>query len=227
VVSDYPTIHHAYVDTLPWDDMSDHPLFPNGVSSSASGVVSDVVREEQEQLVSADVREVQRLIAAVSPSSSYHDDDDDDDEDDDDCRRGVLLVRSRAFHLSPSSCCCAMVPVLDVFNHPSVSALTQYGPDVFHHFSTTPISHSTVRWTVSHHDNDGGGDSDGGDSTIRVYGPRDVNVIRDGTVELWNWYGNGGYVDDAVRREQELGGVGWDQPAHDRFVARYGFDPWK
>ncbi len=41
--------------------------------------------------------------------------------------------------------------------------------------------------------------------------------------EVWNWYGDGGYVSDPERRNQ---GIRWDPEAHEAFVEIYGFDPW-
>jgi hypothetical protein len=154
------------------------------------------------------------------------------------CLQSVALVRSRAFQLSKSlggQPHCAMVPVLDLFNHPSQSAISYYGDD---QFLQTPISQATIAWDVVRR-NHGDGDSPNTSSSlppsgsssapadrsaefvIQVHSPKGRAVPQG--AEVWNWYGDGGYVSDPERRRK---GIRWDPDAHEAFVEIYGFDPW-
>jgi hypothetical protein len=163
-----------------------------------------------------------------------------------DCLRSIALVESRAFQLSKvpttspaatNNHHCVMVPVLDVFNHPSKSSLQHYGDEVFANFITTPISQSTIEWTVVNVvDDDDSAGSGHNDTTaiIRVYGPKGLQVKPND--ELWNWYGNGGYVmeeeqkgDDDPSSSSSSSSSSksrWDHMANEEFIYRYGFDPW-
>jgi hypothetical protein len=127
-----------------------------------------------------------------------------------------------------------MVPVLDVFNHPSKSALQHYGNEIYEDFITAPISQSTIGWTVVVDDDVVVENGDGGDNntaiTICVYGPKGLQVKPND--ELWNWYGNGGYVAEEEQKEEDddpsssSSKSRWDNIANQEFINRYGFDPW-
>lgn len=213
---DHQTWQRTYVDSLPWSSMN-HPLVdPNRPNP---GYMWHSVRQEATEIMNL----LQRGETAASKSLCFQD-----------CLQSIALVRSRAFQLS--KCLegqprCAMVPLLDLFNHPSQIAVSFYGDDKF---LQTPISQATIAWNVKAADRKKREDhsrtlslpspsssSQTSGFVIHVHSPKGF-VVSKGS-ELWNWYGDGGHVSDPERRKQ---GILWDSAAHEAFVEMYGFDPW-
>ena len=118
--------------------------------------------------------------------------------DDDLAFRACLLVLTRAFDLSHlrDGLNSALVPVADLFNHPSSTTLPE-------RLQSIPVSGLAVQST-----------RDGDDLVVRAprgYDPRCGD-------ELYNWYGNAGYG--------KTGSVEEWREAEDKFYYQYGFRMW-
>ncbi|KAJ1458276.1 hypothetical protein M885DRAFT_614626 [Pelagophyceae sp. CCMP2097] len=117
----------------------------------------------------------------------------------------LALVRSRGLGLSRRVSGLGefeprhlIVPFLDLFNHPSVSALNAYGANGF--FATSlPLSDSCVQWHVT---------EDGG--AVSVDAPEGAQTPC--FCELWVWYTG------TLPHE-------WTEESTTEFVRQYGFDP--
>jgi hypothetical protein len=223
---DHPALLYQYVASLPWNTMNSPLLDSNRPNP---GKVWRSVRIEAAAVMDLLQRgDTSGLIKSVSF---------------DDCLKSVALVRSRAFQLSKSlegQVHCAMVPFMDLSNHPSQAALSFYGDETF---LQTPISQATIAWSVvtNYNREEAGhkGDTITPDTfsspsssmsatppsstefVIQVHSPTGMTVSKG--AEVWNWYGDGGYVSDPERRIQ---GIRWDSEAQEAFVEIYGFDPW-
>ena len=113
-----------------------------------------------------------------------------------------------------------MVPDLDLFNHPSMSALKYYNDN---QFLELPISHATIHWNlVEQKSTNDGNTSSQQQLAVQVRSPNGIH-LQPGQ-EIWNWYGDGGFVSDPAKRQK---GERWDYDANQAFVEMYGFDPWK
>ena len=118
--------------------------------------------------------------------------------DDDQAFRACLLVLTRAFDLSHlrDGLNSALVPVADLFNHPSSTTL----PERLQSISVSGLAVQSTK--------------DGDDLVVRAprgYDPRCGD-------ELYNWYGNAGYG--------KTGSVEEWREAEDKFYYQYGFRMW-
>ena len=160
------------------DSLSDHPVERcRRGEIEGDGLLKDTLRQLTEASESV------RRLAPV---------------DDDTAFRACLLVLTRAFDLSHlrDGLNSALVPVADLFNHPSSTTLPE-------RLQGVPVSGLAVQST-----------RDGDDLVVRAprgYDPRCGD-------ELYNWYGNAGYG--------KTGSVEEWREAEDKFYYQYGFRMW-
>ena len=162
------------------------------------------------------------------------------------CWAALWLVESRAFDLGPyGGNSCVLVPWLDIFNHPSASALRAHGAAGAAFASSASRSAACISWAAELEkrdddqgdDNDDGDDGDGGDragdgdggeelrrarersrsapKAIVVRAPRELAVGAGD--ELWNWYDSAGFGTSSPEE--------WAR-GEAQFLAQYGFSPW-
>jgi hypothetical protein len=205
-----------YVASLQWDALHSplHPFMDDNIQNP--GPVWKKARRD------AKIAEILLQQAGVTTSTSslslYEE-----------CLASMALVQSRAFQLSKAQLPedsqkfhlphCAMVPVLDLFNHPSMSALNYFNDQ---QILELPISQATIAWNVMEQEPTNIKEMSQPQFIVQVCSPKGMH-LKPGQ-EIWNWYGDGGYVSDPIARQQ---GRRWDFDANRAFVEIYGFDPWK
>mmetsp|Transcript_23742 Transcript_23742/g.71227 ORF Transcript_23742/g.71227 Transcript_23742/m.71227 type:complete len:281 (-) Transcript_23742:24-866(-) len=120
--------------------------------------------------------------------------------------RAIRLIRSRAMNLGrdaeDAERLHALVPFVDLFNHPGVAALK--ASHAAEDFFKTSVSDSCVRWYLS-------------DDRRRVLVDAPAGLATAPGAELWLWYGDAGV---------DTSGGPFNETKHAIFVDAYGFDPW-
>jgi len=237
-----------YIDTLPWEVAEQ--VAADGAASFASDAAlreADALRAEtdasgDEEDLSGSIarwrrmhvarargyaKGVQALLGGRLPLEA--------------CWAALWLVESRAFDLGPyGGNSCVMVPWLDIFNHPSASALRAHGAAGAAFASAASRLAGCISWTAEleqrdadkrddgDDDGDDGGDEDEDEELGRVRGRRRskpkavvVRAPRELPVgagdELWNWYESAGF---GTSNPEE-----WAR-GEAQFLAQYGFSPW-
>ena len=193
-----------YVSSLPWAMGSEHPLIAahEAESLEAAGVSVDPRRLAAAE---ATARAAHDILGGSVPES--------------DCFRVTVLVGSRAFNCArlwnqlarrdqpqlPLSRCLLLIPFMDIFNHPSFSALAAALDDGAN-FKRHTISDGCVefdyRVTTS-------------SVEVVITAPRALRATAG--EELYNWYGNAGFGAPTSEERAE---------AAADFEATYGFNPW-